>query len=212
MSHKITFLRHGLSIANADNVLQGQHNFPLAEEGRLQAEKLAKRWLSQQRKFDLIISSPLLRASETARIIADALDTDVEFDEIWMERQFGAAEGSDYEVVRTWYQDRPLPSAYEPFFESGESDWDLFRRAGQAVQELIRRPAGSYLVVSHGGILGATLRAILGLAPRGGRVRPTHITFDNTGHTVMQYEDQTARWSIVHHNLTCHLDDHLEQP
>jgi broad specificity phosphatase PhoE len=211
VSHEITFLRHGLSIANAHNVLQGQHDFPLAEEGRLQVEKLARRWASRQLKFDRIISSPLLRASETARLIADALDTDVEFDEIWMERQFGAAEGSDYEVVRTWYQDRPLPSAYEPFFESGESEWDLFRRAGQAVQELIRRPAGSYLVVSHGGILGATLRAILGVAPRGGRVRPAHIDFANTGYAVVHYDDQTARWSIVQLNVTCHLDDQLEQ-
>jgi broad specificity phosphatase PhoE len=211
VSHEITFLRHGLSIANAHNVLQGQHDFPLAEEGRLQVEKLARHWASQQRKFDRIISSPLLRASETARLIGEALGVDVEFDEIWMERQFGMAEGSDYEVARNWYKDRPLPSDYEPFYENGESEWDLFLRAGQAIQGLIRRPAGAYLVVSHGGILGATLRAILGSAPRGGRERPVHIDFANTGYAVVHYDDQTARWSIVQLNVTCHLDDQLEQ-
>ncbi len=49
---------------------------------------------------------------------------------------------------------------YEPLCGSGESEWDLHLRAGRVAQALVRRGPGRTLVVAHGGILNATLRAI----------------------------------------------------
>ena len=71
---------------------------------------------------------------------------------------------------------------------------------------LIRRPPGAYLVVSHGALLGTVLLAIIGISPGGGRLRPVKFNFDNTGYALLNYEIQTARWSIQALNHTHHLD------
>ena len=203
--YKFTLLRHGLSVANQDQILQGRHDSPLSEKGRRQVDELLSNWASQEIHFDLIISSPLLRARQTAEIIAEKLETEIEFDEIWMERDGGEAEGVDLATARTWYEDRPPPSAYEPLFDTGESEWELFLRAGAAVQALLRKPPGSYLIVSHGGILGSAMRAILGVPPDAGRHRPVRIAFHNTGYAVLRYNSEEARWIIEKINATNHL-------
>jgi len=59
----ITFLRHGESVGNLENRLQGLSDFPLSETGRAQARMLADRWKTEGVTFDTVISSPLSRAS-----------------------------------------------------------------------------------------------------------------------------------------------------
>lgn len=206
MSHSITLLRHGRSIANRDQIVQGRNDSSLSDEGRVQSRTLATYWAANQIHFNRIISSPLLRARETAEIISEILTLEIEYDEIWTERHLGAAEGEAYETLQEWYKDRPLPTAHESYFDSGEGEWDIFLRAGRAVQSLVFRPQGIYLVVSHSAFLGAVMRAILGLAPRGGRIRPVKFSFDNTGFAVLNYDPEMARWSIEQLNNTCHLD------
>ncbi len=69
-NYHLTLLRHGESVGNAENRLQGQADFPLTETGRQQAQALAKRWLAEGLTFDRVIASPLKRSRETAEIIA----------------------------------------------------------------------------------------------------------------------------------------------
>ena len=64
--YQIVFLRHGESLGNAAGIIQGQADFPLSEKGINQARVLAKYWQDKSRTFDLIISSPLIRAMQTA--------------------------------------------------------------------------------------------------------------------------------------------------
>src|SRR6476659_3838971 len=90
--YNFVFLRHGESIGNAESRWQGQSDYALTERGRKQAQALANRWKSEGAKFDAIISSPLVRAKETAEIIASALDVTVEFDPILLERNIGEME------------------------------------------------------------------------------------------------------------------------
>jgi broad specificity phosphatase PhoE len=205
MSHAFTFLRHGLSLANKDGIVQGQMDFPLSEEGLDQVNALADYWAEEGRRFELIISSPLARARSTAEVIGDRLRLPIEFDERWMERRLGTAQGKAYEEIESLFADAPHPSSHEPLFEHGESEWDLFLRAAGAVQDLVRRPAGDYLVVAHGAILAAAFRSILGISPSTGRVRPVRISFENTGYSLFLYESETARWSLQKHNVTHHL-------
>jgi broad specificity phosphatase PhoE len=207
MSHKIILLRHGLSIANKDQIVQGQLDFPLAEEGRRQAQILAAYWKAGEIRFDKVIASPLLRARETAEIIAETLNVDLIFDEIWMERHFGSAQGVDYNTINKWHNEKPIPSPYESPHDDGESEWDLFLRGARAVQKIIQLPPGAYLIVAHGGILGAAIRATLGLSPGGGRAMPPRIYFNNTGYSLLEYDMETARWSIVKLNVTRHLTE-----
>lgn len=202
---KIFLTRHGLSVGNREQIVQGQSDFPLSEEGRHQSMKLARHYSTIIDEPVLIIASPLTRARETADIIAKFLNCAIEFDEIWMERQLGNAQGVGYETVRSWYTADTLPSPYDPFHGNGESWLALYLRAGQALLSLMERPTGTYIVVSHGGFLNAVLRAILGLSPPGGRSFPPRFQFDNTGYAQLEYDEEYAGWQIVRLNATPHI-------
>ena len=93
MTHVITLLRHGLSVANEAGVVQGQLDYPLSDVGKRQAVALAKYWDARGHRFEVIVSSPLLRAQETAEIIGARLSIPVEFDPGLMERHMGEAQG-----------------------------------------------------------------------------------------------------------------------
>src|SRR5512135_1271550 len=91
--YRVTFLRHGESVGNAEARFQGQSDYPLTETGRLQAQALAERWAREGLQVDLIITSPLARARETAAIVGQGLHVPVEEDPIWMERNAGEIAG-----------------------------------------------------------------------------------------------------------------------
>ena len=65
----ITFLRHGRSRADDEKVNEGRYDSPLTDIGRTQAQTRAHEFLSRDIHFDLIVSSTLQRAHETAKII-----------------------------------------------------------------------------------------------------------------------------------------------
>jgi broad specificity phosphatase PhoE len=201
--YNFVFLRHGESIGNAESRWQGQSDYALTEKGRLQVRALADRWKSEAAKFDLIIASPLVRAKETAEIIASALDAKVELDPILLERNIGEMEGLTVEEVRKKPQ-RPYVTPYDPIGGEGEGDWALFLRAGQALHELVRRTPGSYLIVSHGGLLNQLMNAIIGIAPH---VDPSGVRFrfENTAFTRVIYLPHQHRWVIDTVNDRAHL-------
>lgn len=199
------FLRHGLSEGNKEGIIQGRTDYPLAQEGQQQIETLIDFWKAQNRSFDRIISSPLTRARSSADLLAAALKLEPEFDDLWEERHHGEAEGAPYDQANQWYADRPNASPFEPVFDSGESEWELHIRACKAIHKLILLDPGSYLIVSHGGFLGAVLRAVLGIAPSSGRTRPARISLANAGFADLRYDHLEARWYIDTLNSTAHL-------
>src|SRR5688572_83880 len=136
-------MRHGESIGNAQARCHGQYDYELTEKGRAQARALADRRKSEGLKFDSIIASNLVRAKETAEIIASGLGAQVEYDAILLERHIGEMEGLTAEEVRKRPQP-PYVTPYDFIGGGGEGDWALFLRAGQALQKLLRRSAGSY--------------------------------------------------------------------
>ena len=207
--YHFVFLRHGESIGNAQSRWQGQSDYPLTEKGRAQAQALAERWKSEGAKFDLIIVSPLGRAKETAEIIAPAVGAPLEFDPILLERHIGEMEGLTAEEVRR----RPRPpyiTPYDSIGGEGEGDWALFLRAGQALHSLLRRPAGSYLIVSHGGLLNQLMNAIMGIAPH---VDPSGVRFrfENTAFARVTYLPYQHRWTIDALNDRGHLNSLLSE-
>jgi broad specificity phosphatase PhoE len=199
------FLRHGESIGNAESRWQGQSDYALTEKGRLQAQALADRWKSEGMKFDLIIASPLVRAKETAEIVAAALDANVEFDPILMERHIGQMEGLTAEEVRKRPQP-PFVTPYDAIGGEGEGDWALFLRAGQALHALLRRTPGMYLIVSHGGLLNQLMNAIIGVAPHVGS-SGIRFRFENTAFARVIYFPHQHRWAFDALNDHSHLKD-----
>jgi len=200
---QFVFLRHGESLGNAQSRWQGQSDYPLTEKGHAQAKSLAERWAQENVKFDLVLASPLGRAKETAEIIASKLKIDVEYDEIWLERAIGEMEGLTAEEVRQKPRP-PYTTPYDSIGGNGEGDWALFLRAGQALHHLLKRPAGSYLIVSHGGMLNQVMHAIAGIAPH---VDPSGVRFrfENTAFSRVMYYPHQHRWAIDAVNDHAHL-------
>lgn len=201
--YQFVFLRHGESLGNAQSRWQGQSDYPLTDRGRTQARALAERWVSENVKFDLVLSSPLGRARETAEIVASTLGLIVEFDDIWLERAIGEMEGLTADEVRQMPRP-PYTTPYDSIGGDGEGDWALYLRAGQALHNLLRRPAGSYLIVSHGGLLNQLMNAITGVAPH---VDPSGVRFrfENTGFARAFYFPYQHRWAIDAVNDRAHL-------
>ncbi len=204
MSLEITLLRHGRSRADDENVIEGRYDSPLSIVGREQAEKLADRWLAENIKFDSIIASTLTRAVDTAQIIANTLNLQVELEPEWME--WDNADGAGLTRVKA-DELFPIPATTTPYtqiFKTGESTLEIHRRAGWALEKLIRRGVGQYLVVSHGGVLNAALKNIVGVMPQYGS-SGVHFEFSDTGFAQVSYRSGHHLWTVKTINDTQHL-------
>jgi 2,3-bisphosphoglycerate-dependent phosphoglycerate mutase len=196
-------LRHGQSVGNAEGYYQGQSDFPLNDTGIQQAQALARRWQVEGVAFDQIISSPLARAHQTALILAETLGGKVELEPDWMERNNGRLAGMRPEQAAELYPRPAFMHPYHPIGETGESQMELYLRAGRAVNALLRRPPGRILVVSHGGILNMVMYAILGIALQANFHGP-RFRFRNTAFARLTYHPAQHIWHLETLNDRAH--------
>lgn len=193
---EVTFLRHGRSRADDEHVHEGHYDSPLTESGRAQATARARDFLSRQYRFDCIIASTLQRAYETATILGNALDVPVEADADWQEMNSGLLAGLPFDVAAERYPPPTFRGPYEPYVGTGESDWEIYCRAARAVEKVIRRGSGRYLVVAHGGILNAALRSIAGAGPFINR-QGIAFCLGDTGFARMEYHPDRHFWGML---------------
>lgn len=135
--------RHGESQLNAAGRYSGQLDTPLTERGREQARVAGEQ--AGALEIDLIVASPLSRAAETARIIAEALGYDpaaIIAQPLAMERSYGALEGQPWTVPAD-----PLA------FPDIETEATLNDRARQTLERLRLLEQDTILLVSHGSFL-----------------------------------------------------------
>ncbi len=191
----LTLLRHAESEGNALGYYQGQSDYPLSEKGWEQARALARRWRDESLSFDHILSSPLSRARQTAQIIAEALELPVAFDPQWMERDNGVLAGLKPSEAQALHPRPDFAHPYLPIGESGESQWELYLRAGRCMVDLLRRPPGEYLVVSHGGLLNMVLYHILGITPQANFQGP-RFRFRNAAFASITYFPADHQWYV----------------
>jgi len=201
--YEIVFLRHAQSVGNAERRHQGQADFPLTDLGREQARALADYWDREKQVFDHLISSPLSRAEDTARILADTLNLEIQINPIWMERDNGKLAGLLHEDARKKHPPPDFIPLYQPIAETGESQWELYLRAGEALNSILSLDPGRYLIVGHGGLFNMVMQAVVGLTPQpnfqGARFR-----FANSGFTRVAYTPSDGRWDIQQHNIRPH--------
>lgn len=209
--YAITLLRHGESVGNAEGYHQGQFDFELTENGKKQVQALTKRWVNENVYFDRVIASPLMRARQTAEIISAGLIIPLEFDPLWMERDNGYLAGVSHTEAQQRFPRPDFFNIYQPFGETGEGQWELYLRAGQAVLSLIRRSPGSYLVVSHGGLLNMVMYTILGIFPQA-NFHGAHFDFRNTSFAVVDYFPDTHVWMIERFNDNLHWREESPDP
>ena len=158
-------IRHGESSYNAEGRIQGQSDPPLSELGRRQGEAVVD--ALTRFSIDAVYSSPLQRAMQTARTLADALQLDVRIDRRLMEVHAGAfqdklrtdLETSHPEEIGRWRSGDPdfsLPGG-------GETRRHLMQRGLEVFREIAGNAHKEVVVVAHGGLLAAALKALLGV-------------------------------------------------
>lgn len=106
---KLLFIRHGESEANKNRILASRMPVPLTEAGRKDAKRIAKE-LKELITLDRIISSPLVRARQTAEPFGKAFNLPVEIDKRIVEQELGFYSGMDYDDVKRQkqYESDPL--------------------------------------------------------------------------------------------------------
>ncbi len=202
----VTFLRHGESVGNMENRFQGHADFPLTKKGRLQAQALVDRWKSERMTFDRVISSPLLRARQTAEIICKGLNLSLLIDPDWMEINNGVLAGLNDEEAEKVAPRPEFMTPYTRYGKTGESRWEVYLRAGRNIQKLLDDPTGRILVVAHGGILNMALYTILGISPQADSTGPQFM-FRNTTFATLSYNAGHHNWSLLTFDDRPHLKD-----
>jgi broad specificity phosphatase PhoE len=196
--YRITLVRHGESVGNAEERLQGHADYPLSERGRAQAIALAQRWKAEAVTFDHVIASPLSRALETARIIAAELSVPhPEIDPRWIERDVGKRTGMTYAEAAQRARETHLAGPGESPAASAESDWDLYLRGDLALRSILKRPPARYLVASHRAILNMVLYSMLGIAPQPATIhRSTRFRIANGAFSRLRYYPLADCWQV----------------
>ncbi|MDP2993817.1 MAG: histidine phosphatase family protein, partial [Anaerolineales bacterium] len=154
------------------------------------------RWQADGRAFDRVFSSPLARARETAEIVCAALYSPLELDPEWMEINNGLLAGLSDEEANQAVPRPQFMTPYTRFGRTGESRWEVYLRAGRAIQRILDRAPGCYLVTAHGGILNMTMYAILGIPIQADFTGPRFM-FHNTTFATFTYEPEHHNWRML---------------
>ena len=143
----IYIIRHGQTAKNKANVLQGRSDVPLNEAGVQQLMEVRDRFAALGIRFDKVYTSPLVRAAQTAAIVA--ADVPQIVDERLIEMDYGPYEGMDLQnpapEVMEFFRDfvhNPAPEGMEPLR-------GVVKRLGDFLEEI--RPEAE-----HGNILIST--------------------------------------------------------
>ncbi len=155
-------IRHGESLSNAEGRIQGQSDVALSPFGIQQSEAIADALANQ--KIDAIYSSPLRRAMQTAQPLARQLKLTIRSDDRLKEIHAGIFQGLLWSEIQQRY-----PAEAKPWIEQqadfvisgGESRRALMVRGQAVFAEIRQQPLRSVAVFSHGGLLAATLKALL---------------------------------------------------
>ncbi len=196
MTTTLVLVRHGETDWNVNHRFQGSSDVPLNEHGREQARKLANRWHNE--KFDVVYSSDLSRAAETASIITpQAAITDQRLREI----SFGAFEGLTFPEIKDQYPEQwELWRKREAPPPDGEDLSVVATRVQQFLNGILpKHQEQRMLVVSHGGIISLITCLLLEHPPK----KVWQFRLDNTSVTEFGFFPQGI--VLLRLNDVCHL-------
>ncbi|MGI8638523.1 MAG: histidine phosphatase family protein [Pyrinomonadaceae bacterium] len=175
---RLYLVRHGQSAGNAEGRFGGHSPTPLSELGREQAEITAKTLAKEQ--INVIYSSDLYRAVQTAAPLAELLDLPINKNSAFRERKVGVLEGKTFDESKAQF-----PKDYYALINrnihhvitEGESYRQLLRRATKALHEVIRTHQDEKIVIfSHTGAICFLTLYLLGAIDRKTKTTPWLIT------------------------------------
>jgi probable phosphoglycerate mutase len=158
----LTVVRHGETEWNIAMRLQGMQNSNLTERGLEQARQTAS--ALRARKFDVLISSDLERALQTAALINIYHKLPIEKSYSIRERNFGVMEGMTREEIQ-----EKFPETFQGYMlrkdtyqiPEGESLVQFYQRITEGLEQIVTQNKGkSVLLITHGGVLDCMMRMI----------------------------------------------------
>jgi len=197
---KIYFFRHGETDWNIEHKCQGQIMDPpihLNDKGREQAKKTAS--LLKNKNLEMIFSSDLHRAKETAEIVAEEIGKiEIKYDSRLRETNFGDIQGLNPEERRKLDIDECITNHDIPF-PNGESFNQLSSRAFDFLKYLVENYSYDRVGIStHGGLIG-NVRSKL----TGEKYRHT----ENGEILTIEYSKNTKKFEVINSNKI-----HLQTP
>ena len=159
---ELLIIRHGQSEADLLGVHEGRADFPLTALGEEQASKMAK-YVAANFAPDIIVASPLKRASKTAQFLQEAVGCELQYFDELMELNNGVLAGMDRKEAALKY---PLPEGGRPAhiaIEGGESELQLRQRAEYMLYKIQHdfKEHKRIAIVSHGGFISNFLKVLL---------------------------------------------------
>lgn len=146
----LILVRHGESRANNEKFFAGQLDVELSELGRKQADMTAK-YVTEAYKIDKIYSSPLRRAYDTAKAIAERTGLDIITRDDLREINSGKWQGLHFDELEEKYAERygvwlhDIGNAKTP---DGESVKELYDRAWSAIEAIAAENSAGVVAVS----------------------------------------------------------------
>lgn len=145
-------VRHCEAEGNINDTFQGSIDQDITEKGAKQLERLSER--CRDTNFDVIYSSPLIRAYKTAEAVNKYHGLDIVTDKAFLEIDGGEFEGCKWDRLPLLF-----PDTYELWknnfalfkTEKGEAMTDVYKRVSDGVIRVVKENIGkSIVIVSHG--------------------------------------------------------------
>lgn len=207
---RVVLIRHGESQCTVDGVVGGARGCTgLSEEGVRQAERLRDRLLrtGELADTDVVMTSVLPRAIETAEVIAPGLGRAATFeakqDCDLCELHPGEADGLTWDEYRDRFGAVDMRSdPYAPMAPGGESLAEFVTRIGRTLHRIVDEHEGQKVVlVVHGGVIWGSARTFMNLPLR----VPVALNASNTSLT--EWSLSGDHTELVRFNDAAHLDD-----
>lgn len=160
MKTTIYLTRHGQTEWNIEKRLQGRGNSPLTKSGIERAEELAERLKTLP--IDIIYTSPLERAAQTAHLLRGEKDIPIIVHEDLVEMSFGIYEGRKIDELAKenpdWHIHRIMEGDLKQCAPEGETLQNVRKRTARMMDSIIKKHEGeTILIVTH----GITLKALM---------------------------------------------------
>lgn len=144
---KVYVVRHCTTEYNEKRIYCGSTDIPLSDIGLSEAKRLSD--ISKRYDFDLVLSSPLLRAKQTAKAIVGTRSIPIIYENILIERDFGDLEGKSVDVA----DGKVCRYSFATKYPNGESNLQVASRIYRFLDEVKEKYSGKNIfIVSHGSV------------------------------------------------------------